>query len=480
MASEKGSYVAYDDLRVRFAAAMSQMYKAEVPLYGELMEIVRDINRKILQRRESVAQNDLDVSAERLSLERHGAIRLGTPFELKTVCRLFRLLGMTPHGYYDLSIAGLPVHATCFRPTDLSSLAFNPFRVFTTLLRPELLSSDEARRSAWMLLTERRIFTDELLEMLGTAEAQDGRLTQEQANGFISHALRTFSWQPVAASTVEQYNTLKAEHPILADVACFSTAHINHLTPRTLDISDVQEAMRERGMAVKDTIEGPPTRQCPILLRQTSFLALEEPVKFHKGMTASADDLVQSSHKARFGEIEQRGAAVTRKGRELYDRLLAQRTAASASPGLSPQDIEAKTEEIFQQYPDTWEELRRQGLIYCEYKLVHQPIVPVYNSEDGTILEQWIGQGCVKAVPITYEDFLPLSAAGIFQSNLQASKTQRAMFANPGTLADKSGLEKSMGVDIVDLDAWYSRVQEESLVSIAQATGRSAESLLLP
>ena len=54
----------------------------------------------------------------------------------------------------------------------------------------------------------------------------------------------------------------------------------------------------------------------PILLRQTSFKALEEPVLFageHKG-----------THTARFGEIEQRGVALTPKGRELYDRLLNQ------------------------------------------------------------------------------------------------------------------------------------------------------------
>ena len=38
--------------------------------------------------------------------------------------------------------------------------------------------------------------------------------------------------------------------------------------------------MPEEGIAPKAVVEGPPTRKCPILLRQTSFKALEEAVSF--------------------------------------------------------------------------------------------------------------------------------------------------------------------------------------------------------
>jgi uncharacterized glyoxalase superfamily metalloenzyme YdcJ len=54
-------------------------------------------------------------------------------------------------------------------------------------------------------------------------------------------------------------------------------------------------------------IEGPP-RRCPILLRQTSFKALDEPIAF------TDQHETRGSHSARFGEIEQRGAALTPKG----------------------------------------------------------------------------------------------------------------------------------------------------------------------
>lgn len=63
--------------------------------------------------------------------------------------------------------------------------------------------------------------------------------------------------------------------------------------------------MPECGITPKILIEGPPRREVPILLRQTSFKALEEQVLFV--------DEKQGTHTARFGEIEQRGVALTPK-----------------------------------------------------------------------------------------------------------------------------------------------------------------------
>ncbi|KAJ4245229.1 hypothetical protein NW762_014099 [Fusarium torreyae] len=424
-------FVDADELRTDFASAMSAMYRKEVPLYGDLINIVRDVNMVILQKQQGAdvlsTSAAIRTSSERLTLERHGAIRLGTPYELQTVRRIFTVLGMHPVGYYDLSVAGLPMHATCFRPKSVTSLDKNPFRVFTTLLRPELLASEEARKLSLALLGKRNIFTDKLLELLDTAQSQKGQLTRSQAEAFIPQALLTFSWRPVAASTFSQYNVIKAEHPILADIACFQSSHINHLTPRTLDIDAVQKAMQKAGMAVKSRIEGPPRRKCPILLRQTSFLALEEAVKFptDEGGKVSAfvslpsTDLVEASHKARFGEIEERGAAVTVKGRVLYDKLLdeSMRKASCASPG----DADAIVAETFKQYPDDWTELRKQGLIYSEFRCVKElPEKPAKRRGREPLLEQLIEDGIIEASPITYEDFLPFSAAGIFQSNLKS------------------------------------------------------------
>ena len=142
-------YADKDDLRTRFAAAISAMYRAEVPLYGDLIDIVRGINTKVKKDITNATQPHVNsgiyTSIERLTQERHGAIRLGTPYELRTIKRIFEVMGMYPIGYYDLSVARLPMHATCFCPLTVSSFERNPFRVFTTLLRPELLSLEKAR-----------------------------------------------------------------------------------------------------------------------------------------------------------------------------------------------------------------------------------------------------------------------------------------------------------------------------------------------
>jgi uncharacterized glyoxalase superfamily metalloenzyme YdcJ len=186
-------------LRTKFALAMSAMYKAEVPLYGDLIRIVAEVNEWALIKADRELEDlELDASYERLSLERHGAIRLGTPYELQQVRRIFALLGMQSVGYYDLSVAGIPMHATCFRPVEMVSLERNPFRVFTTLLRPELIKSDHVHALAADLLVKRRIFSDRLLELLQVGEDQGGRLTAAQSETFISEALHTFGWKPVA------------------------------------------------------------------------------------------------------------------------------------------------------------------------------------------------------------------------------------------------------------------------------------------
>ncbi|KAI1265014.1 hypothetical protein F5Y18DRAFT_389148 [Xylariaceae sp. FL1019] len=485
-AANASTYANEDVLRTEFAAAMSAMYRTEVPLYGDLIEIVRDINASA---QESLTDTKLGTSTpgvyasiERLTQERHGAIRLGTPYELQTIKRIFGLLGMHPIGYYDLSIAGLPMHATCFRPLTVSSLNCNPFRVFTTLLRPELLDSDEARQLSLRLLARRKIFSDQLMQILEQADRQGGRLKQDQTELFVAEALRTFRWQSIAAVTLDEYQTLKAAHPILADIACFQTAHINHLTPRTLDIVAVQSAMKKAGMAAKAKIEGPPPRKCPILLRQTSFLAVEEAVRFQKDGTRDIDAslpqaaLVVASHRARFGEIEQRGAAVTPKGRKLYDELLHESRIQTAH--AAPTEADAIATRVFKKYPDTWAELRRDKLIYCEFKVTHAPTAESSKLESNSSLETLIAEGIVEATPITYEDFLPLSAAGIFQSNLQ-SGTSVACKSLDRPAADPKGFEEAMDAEIMDLDSWYAAVQSHSLDEVSKTLGLAPEELVL-
>ncbi len=448
------SFVSPDVIRRLFAQAMSRMYRTEVPLYGTLVELVERINAQVLAQDPALAaQLQRNDERGRLDEERHGAIRVGTVQELATLRRLFAVMGMFPVGYYDLSVAGVPVHSTAFRPLTGAALAQNPFRVFTSLLRLELIGDEALRAQSAQILARRRIFTDAALALIDQAE-RDGGLSQHDAERFVAEALETFRWHGDATVDLPTYHALHQAHRLVADVVSFRGPHINHLTPRTLDIDAAQAAMIEQGMAAKAVIEGPPRRACPILLRQTSFKALEEAVHFPDDQGGDA-----GTHTARFGEIEQRGLALTPKGRALYDQLLAQ-ARNSEGAGSTGGDYGQRLHAAFAAFPDDHDTLRREGLGYFRYQLTEAGRAAPGGIGDLPA-EALIAAGLVVADPIVYEDFLPVSAAGIFQSNL-GGEEQRAYAAH----ANREAFEQALGVPVNDEFDIYERLQAESLASL--------------
>jgi len=439
-----------DEIRSLFAQAMSRMYRDEVPLYGTLMELVAEVNAATLANDPPLAARlERSDALDRLDAERHGAIRVGTPRELATLRRLFAVMGMQPVGYYDLAVAGVPVHATAFRPVDAASLARNPFRVFTSLLRLELIEDAALRDEAAAILEARDIFTPRALALIERFE-QAGGLGADEAAEFVAQALETFRWHSEATVSHATYQALLSAHRLIADVVCFRGPHINHLTPRTLDIDAAQDAMRARGIDAKAVIEGPPRRKCPILLRQTSFKALQEPVRFPAGDSADA-----GTHTARFGEIEQRGLALTPKGRALYDELLA-RARTTGDAGSTGDDYATRLAAAFGDFPDDDDTLRREGLGYYRYTLTDAGRADPSRVSRGTI-EDAIAAGLVAADPVVYEDFLPVSAAGIFQSNLGGGE-QRAYAAQ----ANQAAFEAALGAQVHDQFEIYAAVERDS------------------
>ena len=189
-----------DEIRTLFSRAMSAMYRAEVPAYGALIDLVHEVNEGVLDadpaERTRLAEID---ELDRIGEERHGAIRRGTATELAVMRRLFAVMGMYPVGYYDLSVAGVPVHSTAFRPLDDAALARNPFRVFTSLLRLDLLEDDALRETARAVLEARRIYTPRCLELIAEAEARGG-LTRAPAEEFVAEALEAGWWPSLGPS----------------------------------------------------------------------------------------------------------------------------------------------------------------------------------------------------------------------------------------------------------------------------------------
>lgn len=444
--------VTSDEIRDRFSRAMSAMYQAEVPQYETLLALVEQVNDEVLARNPALAgQLASRDELGRLGVERHGAIRVGTAEELGMLRRLFAVMGMFPVGYYDLSEAGVPVHSTAFRPVDDAALARNPFRIFTSLLRLELIESVALRERAAEILAQRDIFTARTRELIEVAEQQGG-LDDSQAERFVAEALETFRWHRDATVDLDTHAALHAEHRLIADVVCFRGPHINHLTPRTLDIDEVQRRMPEAGMNPKEVIEGPPQRDCPILLRQTSFKALEETIHFTGAK--------QGTHTARFGEIEQRGVALTAQGRTLYDQLLGESRKQTA--GLSNAEHQRVLADVFADFPDSETELRRRGLAFFEYQLTEKGMAAGIGAERD--LGALIDQGLVEARPITYEDFLPVSAAGIFQSNLGGDHNE----AYAGN-ANRAAFEQALGVAITDELALYAERERLSQQTVLGA-----------
>ena len=397
------SVVPSDHIRAAFSSALSRLYRDEVPAYGTLLDIVARING--------------DDHDPRLGSERHGAIRLGQDTELRDIGRLFGSMGMEPVGYYDLGVAGLPVHSTAFRPVTDAAFAISPFRMFTSLLRLDMIRDEDLRETAREALRGRDVLPERVRELLEKSES-DGGLRDSDAHDYATGAVEVFAWRPRARVDLSLYRRLLDTHPLIADIVSFAGPHMNHLTPRVADIDAAQSAMRDAGLEAKDVIEGPPARKTPILLRQTAFRALSEPVEFK-----TPDGWETAEHTARFGEIEQRGAALTPAGRALYDQCLSRAKRLEADG----REHARAMADGFADFPDDWERMKRDGLAYAD----------------------------AAGDPLTYEDFLPVSAAGIFRSNLR--KADAAVVAGEG---DQAAFEAALGKPVLDMFALYEEAAE--------------------
>ena len=181
------SFVSANDIRIQFTQAMSKMYQLEVPLYKKLLSIAENVNQKVLED----APSSTITESHLLKLERHGAIRVGSTEELSTIRRLFAVMGMYPVDYYDLSVAGIPVHSTAFRALDVDDLNKSPFRVFCSLLRFDQIDDQALCLEAKKLLSNREIFPIQLLKLIEISEKQGG-LVSTQVSSLLKKRLKFF------------------------------------------------------------------------------------------------------------------------------------------------------------------------------------------------------------------------------------------------------------------------------------------------
>jgi uncharacterized glyoxalase superfamily metalloenzyme YdcJ len=220
--------------------------------------------------------------------------------------------------------------------------------------------------------------------------------------------------------------------------------------------------MRRRGIAMIDAIQGPPRWDGPdVLLRQTSFRALAEPRRFRE----PDGSIVETALRVRFGEVEARGIALTRAGRRRYDELgMEVARARSRAPDADPAAVAAACWNAA--LPATEAGLATADLAYFRWR-------PTGRGADGQAppadVAGLLAGGWVTAVPIVYEDFLPQSAAGIFQSNLTGDGAHDD--AQAGAALDAGWMAGVLDRELLDPFDLYDAQRAASLEQVRRALG---------
>lgn len=529
------------DLQNRLFAELSAMFGKEVPLYDKSLLVNQVTNRAVCDLLAKMFRGFevTDAQLEKTSSERHGAIRIGRNDEYRWIARFFACFAMEPHNYYDMTDVGAksqPIVATAFRST------IGPeHRVFTSLLQTDYFD-DTTRARIEKLLSTRQVFPDGAKRLIEKSEAQGG-LSESDASELIRFATgHIFKWTGKARDHQLYTDLCESGFKIAADIACFESHHLNHLTPNTLCMDLYTAAMkrcmgemtserfRERAITVlthfvecadrdylrlsfkhlsaaeidsyqhnalapdaiqaaadaltqrlsqpdldltkldhsgfKDSTEGP-SWDTPVLLRQDAYKALTEPVTF----TNPDGSTVDTVHTARFGEIEQRFYATTTEGRTLYDSCLADAEAAKSNAAGRPATLEAAETEYashFADFPKTLPELLKSGLVYGLYSPTAAGKAAA-GSITTTDIHELVEQGYADYEGLRYEDFLPVSAAGIFASNLNQYGTKSTAASKP--TYTRAMLEDILGRPIIDTDAVYRGLWAKSLLDTYEALG---------
>jgi uncharacterized glyoxalase superfamily metalloenzyme YdcJ len=520
----------------RLFSNLSDMFGEEVPLYDKSLVINSVCNRTVCDLLGQLHVG-FDMTAEQIaktSGERHGAIRIGKPSEYRWISRLFAVFAMEPHNFYDMTAVGdksQPIIATAFRSR------INPdHRVFSSLLMTDYFDPDTKARIESLIAT-REVFSEKAKELIVKNERQGG-LKWNDAETLIDQCVHhIFKWTGEARDYQLYTDLCEAGFKIAADIACFGSHHLNHLTPNTFCIDLYTTAMkfcmgereeaRFRAQAMttlnsltetadrdylqlhfkdltsaeidsfqtesvttkkvkdlvdklterlqqtdlnlsalkhagfKDHTEGPASGT-PILLRQDAYKALSEPVQFHNEDGTTVDSI----HTARFGEIEQRFYATTPKGRKLYDRCLAEVDSIRKNSDSSL--YEKMHAQLFETFPKKLIELLKQELVYGRYSVTKKGLA-AKGDITTTDIHELFQLDYVSVEGLRYEDFLPVSAAGIFASNLSQYGTQSTAVEKP--IYSQDILENILGRKIVNADETYAGIQAESLLNVYTLLG---------
>lgn len=358
------------------------------------------------------------------------------------VARIFKWTGRAKDYqlYQDLCQAGFKIAAdiACFEYHHLNHLTPNTF---------------------WMdLYTGAMKFC--LGEMDGGTHLARAQLSLDRLHQFADKDYIRLHFKHLNTQVIDSYGRENIPAGFTRELAAQLTSRLQQAD---LQLSKLNHA------GFKDFTEGPPG-DTPILLRQDAYRALTELVIFQQPDGST----VKAAHTARFGEIEQRFYATTPAGRQLHDQCLAAAEAARArKPSLIKQDYAACQKEYaqcFSAFPKKLAALLEKKLVYGRFTVTAKGLAAkAATSIQTTDLNELIRLGYVHADGLRYEDFLPVSAAGIFASNLGQYGTKSTASAKP--VYTREMLEEILGKKIIDSDVIYSRLQEESIRQVYEQLG---------
>lgn len=137
----------------------------------------------------------------------------------------------------------------------------------------------------------------------------------------------------------------------------------------------------------------------------------------------------------------------------LSDALKA-KSARDGQPGF---DYDRSLAAAFEHFPDTYDALRVRELAYFRYVVRDEGRG---GNDDARPREssELIRRGSIVCDPIVYEDFFPISAAGIFRFNLGERKPTSARNAE-----DRELFEHELGRRVIDEHGLYVKMEESSL-----------------
>jgi len=101
--------------------------------------------------------------------------------------------------------------------------------------------------------------------------------------------------------------------------------------------------------------------------------------------------------------------------------------------------------------------MRCQDLAYFRYRLTPVGETHRHSIKPGDDPQPLIERGWLVAQPIIYEDFLPVSAAGIFQSNLGSEGGQRSHGHS-----SRAAFEHALGAPVADEFELYQQASDRS------------------